>query len=257
MNIALILSYDGTNYNGWQIQKNGASIQQTVSEALEKLLNQKISLSGVGRTDSGVHARRYIANFRAQCHIPLDRLHLALNANLPQDISILCACEVPKDFDARFNCIKKEYVYYIYPSKIRDPFLNKHVYRHGYPLDVCAMKLGAKHFVGTQDFAAVRALGTPVKSTVRTIYWCNVETMPNGVIKINVCGDGFLYNMVRAIAGTLVYVGSGKIKPDEVKNVLLSLERSNAGPTLPANGLFMNRLWYETPELLPYNDLLQ
>lgn len=253
MNIALILSYDGTNYQGWQVQKNGPSIQETLETAVFRLLGQKTHVSGVGRTDSGVHARRYAANFKADCTIPMDRLPYALNSFLPEDIAVSGAVRVPDGFDARFDCTKKEYAYYIYPSTLRDPFHARYAYRYNYPLDLARMQAGARHFAGRQDFAAVRSQGTPVKSTVRTVFWCEAERTENGLIRIRVCGDGFLYNMVRAIAGTLVYVGGGKLAPDDVAAILRAGDREQAGPTLPAHGLFMNRLWYEhTPELTPF-----
>lgn len=250
MNIALVLSYDGTNYNGWQVQKNGPSIQQEMETAVFRLLGQRVHVSGVGRTDSGVHARRYVASCKADCTIPLDRLPYALNSLLPEDIAVSGAAEVPEDFDARFDCTKKEYAYYIHPSTLRDPFHARYAYRYSYPLDLARMRAGAQRFVGRQDFVAVRSQGTPVKSTVRTVFWCEVEPTENGLIRIRVCGDGFLYNMVRAIAGTLVYVGGGKLAPDDVGAILRAGARAQAGPTLPAHGLFMNRLWYEhTPAL--------
>lgn len=265
MNIALILSYDGAAYHGWQVQKNGASIQQTLTEAVNRLLNCQTYVSGVGRTDAGVHARRYVANFKAACTIPPDRLPLALNAQLPDDIAVSAAVPVPEAFDARFDCTKKEYAYYVYPSRMPDPFLSGRAYRFHYPLDLEKMQEGAQRFVGRQDFAAVRSMGTPVKSTVRTIFHCEVEACPapaftaqrdparEPLIRIRVCGDGFLYNMVRAIAGTLLYVGTGKMTPDEVTAALRTGERADTGPTLPAHGLYMNRLWYEhTPELAAY-----
>lgn len=250
MNIALSLSYVGTQYHGWQVQKNGASIQETVTHAINKLLGCDTYLSGVGRTDAGVHARRYVANFKADCRIPLDRLPLALGAQLPEDIAVNGAVQVPDDFDARFDCTKKEYAYYVYPSKMRDPFLTDRAYRYSYPLDAERMQKGAQFFVGKHDFNAVRSVGTPVKSTVRTIFWCEVDQNNDGLIRIRVCGDGFLYNMVRAISGTLLYVGSGKFEPEDVARILESCDREEAGPTLPACGLFMNRLWYDhTSEL--------
>lgn len=254
MNIALKLAYDGTNYHGWQIQNNGATIQQTLTEALQKLLGEKLYVSGVGRTDAGVHARRYVANFKAvHCSVPLDRLPLAVNAFLPEDIAVYAAAEVPAAFDARFDCIKKEYAYYLYPSKLKEPFLSRRSYRFPYTLDIDAMQQGAQHFVGKQDFAAVRAMGTPVKSTVRTIYHCQAEPWEDGLVRIRVCADGFLYNMVRAIAGTLTYVGTGKLHPDAVRTILDSKDRAAAGPTLPPQGLFMHRLWYDTPALAAFD----
>ena len=215
-NIALVLSYDGTNFNGWQIQKNGPSIQESMEDAIFHLLKQKVHVSGVGRTDSGVHARRYVANFHADCTIPMDRLPYALNSFLPEDIAVSGAVEVPEDFDARFNCTKKEYAYYLFPSTLRDPFHARYAYRYNYPLDITKMQEGAQYFVGKQDFASVRSQGTPVKSTVRTIFWCEVEPVDD-LIRIRVCGDGFLYTMVRAIAGTLTYVGGGKLAPEQVR----------------------------------------
>ena len=252
MNIALVLSYDGTAYHGWQVQSNGASIQGTLTDALAKLLGAPPYVSGVGRTDAGVHARRYVANFKADCPVPLARLPLALNAFLPPDIAVSAAVEVPEDFDARFQCLKKEYAYYIHPSRLRDPFLARRAYRFAYPLDLDRMRAGARHFVGKQDFAAVRAMGTPVKSTVRTVYWCEAEPCGTELIRVRVCGDGFLYNMVRAIAGTLIYVGTGKLAPDDVRAALDAGDRAAAGPTLPPQGLFLNRLWYEERALQPF-----
>ena len=238
-------------------------MQQTLTEAVDKLLNCQTYVSGVGRTDAGVHARRYVANFKADCTIPLDRLPLALNAQLPDDISVMAAVQVPDGFDARFDCTKKEYAYYVYPSKLPDPFLAGRAYRYTYPIDVGRMQEGAQRFVGKQDCAAVRSMGTPVKSTVRTIFHCEVDTCNDfgfssgteqPLIRIRVCGDGFLYNMVRAISGTLLYVGSGKLSPDDVTAILKAGAREGAGPTLPAHGLYMNRLWYEdTPQLAAYH----
>lgn len=245
MNIALALSYVGTAYHGWQVQKNGISVQETVTQAVNKLLHCDTYVSGAGRTDAGVHARKYLANFKADCSIPLDRLPLALGAQLPEDIAVLGAVQVPDAFDARFSCTKKEYAYYVYPSRMRDPFRMDRAYRYNYPLDWQRMQAGAQYFVGTHDFNAVRSVGTPVRSTVRTIFWCEVEPCPEGLIRIRVCGDGFLYNMVRAISGTLLYVGSGKLAPEQVAGILESCDREQAGPTLPACGLYMNRLWYE------------
>lgn len=250
MNIALSLSYVGTAYHGWQVQKNGSSVQETLTHAVNKLLGCDTYVSGAGRTDAGVHARRYVANFKADCSIPLDRLPLALGAQLPEDIAVNGAVQVPDSFDARFDCTKKEYAYYVYPSKMRDPFRADRAYRYNYPLDIDRMQAGAQYFVGTHDFNAVRSVGTPVKSTVRTIFWCEAEPCADNLIRIRVCGDGFLYNMVRAIAGTLLYVGSGKLAPQDIARILESRDREEAGPTLPACGLFMNRLWYDhTPEL--------
>lgn len=250
MNIALILSYDGTAYHGWQTQKNACSVQETITTALTTLFHgAPIYLSGVGRTDAGVHARRYVANFHADCTIPMDRLPLAVNSLLPPDIAVSGACKVPEDFDARFSCTRKEYTYFIYPAKIRDPFATPRSYFYPYPLNVDAMQEAAQYFIGRQDFAAVRSVGTPVKSTVREIFTCSVDQV-GASVRIRVSADGFLYNMVRAISGTLLYAGQGKFPPQDIRRILQSCDREQAGPTLPPQGLYMTRLWYDdTPEL--------
>ena len=154
MNTAIILSYDGTAYHGWQTQRNASSVQQTVTEALASLLGQDVSVSGVGRTDAGVHARRYVANFHGTHTIPMDRLPFAINAHLPMDIAVSGAALVPDDFDARFNCTRKEYTYLIAPGKIRDPFAVSRSYFYPYSLDVDAMQQAAQYFIGKKDFAA-------------------------------------------------------------------------------------------------------
>lgn len=249
MNIAIVLSYDGTAYHGWQTQKNAVSVQQTVTDALSDALGQAVSVSGVGRTDAGVHARRYIANFHADCSIPMDRLPFAVNPRLPMDIAISGAVVVPDTFDARFSCTRKEYTYLIYPGRIRDPFAVSRSYFYPYRLDIKAMQQAAQYFIGRQDFAAVRSVGTPVKSTVREIFDCQVDTAGK-FVRIRVSADGFLYNMVRAISGTLLYAGQGRFPPEQVRNILDSCDREQAGPTLPPQGLYMSRLWYDdTPEL--------
>ncbi len=251
MNIALILSYDGTRFHGWQMQKNLPTIQQCVTDAVRQTLGQEVTVSGVGRTDAGVHARRYVANFHADCSIPMDRLPLALNARLPQEIAVWGAAVVPEEFDARFSCLRKEYSYYICPGRIRDPFEVNRSYFYPYELDVDAMNRAAQYFVGRQDFAAVRSMGTPVKSTVREIFYCNVDQIDK-LVRIRVCADGFLYNMVRAISGTLLYAGQGKFAPEAVADILKSCDREQAGPTLPPGGLYMTRLWYEDQTLMSF-----
>ena len=248
-NIALVLSYDGTNYNGWQIQKNGPSIQESMETALFRLLGEKVHVSGVGRTDSGVHARRYVASFKTErCTIPTDRLPFALNSFLPPDIAVSGAAEVPEDFDARFDCTRKEYSYYIFPSTLRDPFHARYAYRYNYPLDAERMHEGAQRFVGTHDFAAVRSVGTDVKSTVRTVYYYKIER-EGDLISLRVCANGFLYNMVRAITGTVLYAAEGKLTAEDIPKILDSGDRTLAGPTVPPGGLYMTRLWYEDERL--------
>ncbi len=244
MNIAFALSFMGTDYHGWQRQKNADTIQQTIERALHDLCGGNPYLSGCGRTDAGVHAKKYVANAKLNTTIPLKRLPGALNARLPSCIVIHKATETEDDFDSRFSCIDKEYTYIIHNAGTRDPFLQDRAHFYPHALDVTAMSRAAEHFVGKLDFAAVKSEGTPVKSTVRTIKYCKVHS--NGdQIYITVCADGFLYNMVRAISGTLLYCGNGKIDPDSIPDILASRQRARAGATLPPGGLYMTNQRYD------------
>ena len=245
-NIALKLSYDGSRYHGWQIQKNDITVAQTVEEALEKVLGQPTKVTGCGRTDAGVHALRYCANFRADTGIPCDRIPLALNARLPEDISVSEACDVEERFNAISSCIKKEYIYKILNDRIRDPFLANRVCFWPQRLDIDLIRRAADAFVGTHDFRAVRSLGTETRTTVRTVYWCRAEK-ENNLITISVCADGFLYNMCRAMVGTMVYAAYGKLLPEDIPALLEKGDRRLTGPTMPPQGLYLNRVWYDGP----------
>ena len=244
-NIALTLSYDGTNYHGWQSQKNAVSISDTLCRAIRQTTGENVSVTGCGRTDAGVHAKIYVANFYSETEIPIGRLPLALNFYLPPDISVSFASPVPDSFHATYSCRKKEYTYLIYHSKIRSPFYLHRAYFYPYPLDTNKMRRAALAFEGIHDFSAVRSQGTAVKSTVRTIEWCTVSERDNGLIAISIAADGFLYNMARAITGTLLYAGSGKLPVDDIPRILESGNRSLAGPTAPPEGLYLTRLWYD------------
>lgn len=242
-NIALRLSYDGSAYHGWQTQKTEVTVQETLEGALSKICGHRVKVTGCGRTDAGVHALSYCANFRTDCGIPIDRVPLAVNSRLPGDIAVSAACEVEEDFNAIGSCIQKEYIYRILNSRIRDPFLEKRVCFYPSKLDIEAMKAAASGFVGTHDFAAVRSVGTETKTTVRTVHWCEAERAGDE-ITVRVCADGFLYNMVRAIVGTLVYASYGKLDPDSIGELLESRDRRLTGPTMPPSGLYMHRVWY-------------
>lgn len=243
-NIALRLSYDGSRYHGWQIQKNDITVGETVQTALSKICGHPVTLVGCGRTDAGVHALRYCANFHTNSRIPIEKIPLAVNSHLPLDIAVSDAVHAPDDFNAIGSCIKKEYVYRIHNSVIRNPFWNSRVCFYPSKLDFTRMSAACTAFVGTHDFAAVRSVGTVTKSTIRTIYHCNA-TQNGDMIEIAVCANGFLYNMVRAIVGTTVYAAHGKIEPDNIQALLETRDRKLTGPTMPAAGLYMSRLWYE------------
>ena len=245
-NIALRLSYDGSRYHGWQVQKNEISVAQTLDTALSKVCEHSVRTVGCGRTDAGVHALRYCANFRTDCRIPLERLPLAVNARLPADIAVSAAIEAPENFNAIGSCIKKEYIYKLFNSPVRDPFLDKRACFYPQRLDLERMARAAAAFEGTHDFRAVRSVGTETKTTVRTVHWCRVES-DGPLITVSVCADGFLYNMCRAIVGTLVYASYGKLEPEEITALLKMGDRRLTGPTMPPQGLYLNRVWYPEP----------
>ena len=245
-NIALRLSYDGSRYHGWQVQKNEISVAQTLEAALTKVCEHPVKVVGCGRTDAGVHALRYCANFRTDCRIPIDRIPLAVNSRLPGDIAVSDAVEAPENFNAIGSCIKKEYIYKILNRAIRDPFLEKRVCFYPQALDLSLMQAAARAFEGTHDFRAVRSVGTETRTTVRTVHWCRAEK-EGDLITVSICADGFLYNMCRAMVGTMVYASYGKLQPEEIPELLKKGDRRLTGPTMPAQGLYLNRLWYEEP----------
>ena len=215
-NIALFLTYLGTGYHGWQMQKNLATVQETMEKAIAMVVGHSVHVTGCGRTDAGVHARCYVANFRTESRIPCDRLPYALNTHLPQDIVVTKAFEVHENFNAIGSCARKEYTYQIYNSRLKDPFYVDRAWFYPKHLDESIMQAAASQFVGTHDFAAVRSVGTDVKSTVRTVYYYYVQRQGN-IITQKVCANGFL----------------------EAGN------RTAAGPTVPPGGLYMTHLWYD------------
>ena len=243
-NIALRLRYDGSRYHGWQVQKNAITVAQTMEEALAKVCGERVKLTGCGRTDAGVHALRYCANFHSDCTVPVDRMPLAVNSRLPDDIAVVDAVEVPDDFNAIGSCVKKEYVYKILNSRIPDPFLADRVCFYPQRLDISLMQAAARAFEGTHDFKAVRSEATQTKTTVRTVYWCRAEK-DGDLITVSICANGFLYNMCRAMVGTMVYASYGKLIPEEIPALLEKRDRRLTGPTMLPQGLYLNRVWYD------------
>ena len=243
-NIALKLTYVGTAYHGWQTQKNAVTVQETLEAALAGVVGHPVKCTGAGRTDAGVHARVYIANFHTDSAIPCERLPLAVNTRLPEDIVVTRATEVPVDFNAIGSCLKKEYTYQIYNSRIRDPFYVNRAWFYPKQLNEEIMAAAAQQFVGTHDFAAVRSVGTETRTTVRTVHYFEVERTGE-LICCRVCADGFLYNMARAMVGTIVYASEGKLAPEDIPAILAGRCRTDAGPTAPPGGLYMTNLWYE------------
>ena len=247
-NIALKLMYVGTAYHGWQVQKRDVTVAETLEKALATVVCHPVKLTGAGRTDAGVHAETYIANFRTASSIPCDRIPLAVNTRLPDDIVVVKATEVSEGFNAIGSCLKKEYTYRIYNSRVKNPFYVNRAYFYPKRLDEDFLDRAAHMFVGTHDFAAVRSVGTETRTTVRTIYWCDV-TRSGELLELKVCADGFLYNMVRAITGTVLYAAEGKFRPEDIPAILESRDRTLAGPTVPPGGLYLTRLWYEDERL--------
>ena len=247
-NIALKLMYNGTAYHGWQTQRTEVTVQETLEKALSMICGEKVKLTGCGRTDAGVHAERYVANFRTNSRIPVERLPFAINTHTPEDIAVREAVEVADDFNAIGSCIKKEYTYRIYNSRIKDPFYVNRAYFYPKKLDEAVMDAAARAFEGTQDFRAVRSVGTETRTTVRTIHYCRV-TRAGELLELKVCANGFLYNMVRAITGTVLYAAEGKIAPEDIGAILESGDRNLAGPTVPPGGLYLTKLWYEDERL--------
>lgn len=242
--IKLIVAYDGTNYCGWQIQPNGITIESVLNEHLSNLLKEDIVVTGASRTDSGVHSLGNVAIFDTNTRIPADKISFALNQKLPEDIVVQDSCEVPLDWHPRYQKGRKTYEYRILNKTFCNPTrrLDTHFYYH--KLDIEAMQKAAEYFIGEHDFKSFCAVGAQVKTTVRTIYDCKVWK-EDDIITIRVTGNGFLYNMVRIIAGTLLKVGSGDIKPELIPEILSACDRSKAGPTAPAKGLTMIGIEYE------------
>ena len=243
-NIALKLMYVGTAYHGWQVQKNAVTVAETLEKALATVVCHPVKCTGAGRTDAGVHAEVYIANFRTHSKIPCERIPLAVNTRLPEDIVVVKATEVPESFNAIGSCLKKEYTYRIYNSRLGNAFYVNRAWFYPKRLDEAVMRRAASHFVGTHDFAAVRSVGTQTKTTVRTVHYFDV-VRSGDLIEWKVCADGFLYNMVRAMVGTCIYAAEGKFSPDDVPAILEGKCRTAAGPTAPPGGLYMTRLWYK------------
>ena len=242
-NIALTLMYDGTNYFGYQRQSGFITIQQAMEEAIFKITKENVTVSGCGRTDSKVHALNYVLSFRTNSNMPVDKFPVALNSVLPHDISVLDAKQVPDDFDGRFSVKRKTYIYKIHNSEIKNPFLRNYVCHYKYKLDIEKMRKAAEYIVGTHDFKCFCASGAQVKTTVRTVY--DLTLTQNGDnIELSITSNGFLYNMVRIIAGTLMYVGGGKMQPEDVKNIVKSGDRRLAGITAPPEGLYLKSVEY-------------
>ncbi len=244
-NILVILSYDGSRYHGWQVQKNALTVQEVFQNALEKIINQKVDIKGCSRTDTGVHANMYAVSFKTSSQIRCKNIVCALNRFLPKDIAAIKSSEVPMDFHARYSCKGKEYIYKIWNNKIRNPFLNNRAFHYWYPLDENYLNSAAQIFTGLHDFTSFATLDKrETKNMIRNIEKFNVYR--NGdMVEFKVKADGFLYNMVRIMSGTLLRVAQNKIKPEDIPIIIESKNRKNAGPTAPPEGLYLNKVFYD------------
>lgn len=242
--IKLTIAYDGTNYCGWQIQPNGITIEEILNKALSKMTGEEILVIGASRTDSGVHAMGNVAVFDTETTIPVEKIAVALNQRLPEDIVITKSEEVPLDFHPRYCNCSKTYEYHIINTRIPIPTKRLTNYFVSYVLDIDKMRQAASYLVGEHDFVSFCNVRTDVENTVRTITALDILTNGNE-ITIRITGNGFLYNMVRIIVGTLVRVGRGFYEPEKVKEILEAKDRKAAGVTAPAHGLVLVEIKYE------------
>ena len=241
--IMLTVAYNGTNYHGWQIQNNGITVQETLQNAIEKVLGKSIPVHGCSRTDAGVHAKMFCCHLDCDDNIPFDAFLRGVNSVLPPDIAVLNCEDVNEDFHARFNAKGKTYVYNILNSNKKDPFLMPFVWQIERPLDIQKMNEFCKTLIGTHDFYGFSSSGRTVENTVRTVSECSV-TKENDIVKLKITGDGFLYNMVRIITGTAVDVSDGRLEVNCALSVFETKSREMAGVTAPPQGLFLEKVYY-------------
>lgn len=246
--VMLVVAYEGTAYHGWQVQPNGITVEEVLNRELSGLLGEEIAVIGASRTDSGVHSLGNVAVFDTNSRMPAEKFSYALNQRLPEDIAVQASCEVPPDFHPRRCVSRKTYEYRILNSQFPLPTMRRDTYFYYRALDVPSMCEAAQCLVGRHDFKSFCSIHTQAEDTVRTLYSCEVGRQGD-LVRIRVCGDGFLYNMVRILAGTLIQVGIGEIAPQEVSVILEKRDRAAAGPTAPAHGLTMVGIEFENFDL--------
>ena len=243
-NLLITLCFDGSGYCGYQVQKNGPTVAAAVQNAVEDLVGERIPITGCSRTDSGVHADMFCINFHTRCTIPAERVPSALNARLPKDIAVYQCREMPQDFHARYSCHGKLYRYQIYTGPYRNPFYEKYSLHHPYPLDLDSMNQAAESFKGEHEFSGFCSAGSSVRgSTRRHITRCEFQRKGD-LVCFFIAANGFLYNMVRIMTGTLMEVSAGKRSPQSISELLARPDRTAAGPTVPAQGLFLQEVYY-------------
>lgn len=242
-NYKVTISYRGTAYHGFQIQEDVLTVQGTIEDAIYKLIGERVTINGCSRTDAGVHANEFVFNVSLDSTINERGIIYGLNGVLPPDIAVL-SCEIANDdFHARYDCRGKEYVYIIHNSEIKSPFYADTAYRSWYPIDAEKLNTACKDFIGTHDFKSFCATACDKEITVRTIYDFKVER-EGDLVKFTVSGDGFLYNMVRIMVGTLLFINDGKLAVDSIPEIIRGLDRTRAGKTVPPQGLYLNKVYY-------------
>lgn len=242
-NLLLTIQYDGSNYHGWQVQKNALTVQEVFQNAVEKVFHSRLDVKGCSRTDTGVHANMYCLTLETDMNISDEGVILALNSNLPNDISVIACKQVNDDFHPRYSCNSKEYIYKLYNGKIRNPFYSKYALHYRYNIDVDYLNKECKAFIGTYDYSGFCSAKSDVEDTVRTVKGFDVWR-EGDMVCFRVEADGFLYNMVRIMVGTLLFVSEGKIKEGELIEVIKSKDRKRAGKTAPPQGLYLNKINY-------------
>ncbi len=239
----LTISYDGTAYHGWQVQQNAVTVQSVLCDALGEILKTNVAVTGTSRTDAGVHAREFTCHFDCPDNIPIEAFLKGLNSVLPSDIAVIDCKQVANDFHARYNAKGKTYCYNIYNSAKKDPFKLRYAWQIERPLDIGKMNEFAKVIIGKHDFYAFSSSGRSVEDTMRTVRECYI-TKDGDDVKLTVTADGFLYNMVRIIAGTAVAVSDGRVKIEDLPQIFASRDRDKLGVTAPANALFLEKVHY-------------
>lgn len=242
-NLLLTIRFDGAHFAGWQVQKNATAVMEVLQDAMEVVLKERPDVKGCSRTDSGVHALAFCVSFKTGNAIPADRVVIALNCNLPDSIVALDCVEVDEEFHARYSAVAKRYVYKVLNTPLRDPFYDKRSWHIADPIDVHLLDDEAKHFIGTYDFKAFSNTGSKIEDTVRTIHTFDVYREGDVVI-FDVCGNGFLYNMVRILVGTLLNIGSGILPRGSIPSIIESRDRTRAGITVPPYGLYLKDVYY-------------
>lgn len=242
-NLLVTVKYDGSAYHGWQVQKNALTVQQVFQDAVQKVFKKRLDVKGCSRTDSGVHANMYCLTFMTDMDISDRGVVMALNTHLPDDIAVISCRQVAEDFHPRYSCKSKEYVYKLYNGEIRNPFYSKYAYHYRYNIDAEYLNREAQAFVGTYDYSGFCSAGSDVEDTVRTVYSFSVWR-EGDMVYFKVEADGFLYNMVRIMVGTLLFIAQGKIGEGELLDVIKSKDRKRAGKTAPPQGLYLNKVNY-------------